>query len=85
MKFWDSSALVPLLVREPSTTGLGAVYRQAPERGSSLGQADRKLTWHVAADSRRAVLQRANPGDHRLLGSDRYGDVFGRAQRSITC
>ena len=31
MKFWDSSALVPLLVRESRTTGLAALYRQDPD------------------------------------------------------
>ena len=31
MKFWDSSALVPLLVRERHTTSLAALYRQDPD------------------------------------------------------
>ena len=31
MKFWDSSALVPLLVAETSTKRLSALYRREPE------------------------------------------------------
>ena len=30
MRFWDSSALVPLLVREPRTSALSALYKQDP-------------------------------------------------------
>ncbi|MEO8482125.1 MAG: type II toxin-antitoxin system VapC family toxin [Acidobacteriota bacterium] len=30
MKFWDTSALVPLLVDEPSTTAVQAAYREDP-------------------------------------------------------
>ena len=31
MKFWDSSALVPLLVRESRTTGMATLYREDPD------------------------------------------------------
>ena len=31
MKFWDSSALVPLLVRELRTTGMATLYREDPD------------------------------------------------------
>lgn len=31
MSFWDTSAIVPLLVREPSTTGLMALRRRDPD------------------------------------------------------
>jgi predicted nucleic acid-binding protein len=31
VRFWDSSAIVPLLVREPSSDAIMAAYRQDPE------------------------------------------------------
>ena len=57
MKFWDTSAIVPLLVREPRTPTLTAVYRHDPdvaawwgsevECGSALARLERAGALHT--------------------------------------
>ncbi len=66
MKFWDSSALVPLLVRESRTTGLAAVYRQDPDIAAWWGT-------EVECSSAVARLERAG-----VLDADRTEEVLSR-------
>ena len=53
MKFWDTSAIVPLLVREPRTPTLTAVYRHDPDVaawwGSEVECGSASRDWSVRA------------------------------------
>ncbi|HEY1300081.1 MAG TPA: type II toxin-antitoxin system VapC family toxin [Stellaceae bacterium] len=81
MKFWDASALVPLVVAEPSTPRLQALAASDPEMlvwwGSSVETASAlaRLERSAALDARAAVtafdrLRRLAAGWHEVDPSD---------------
>lgn len=68
MKFWDSSALVPLLVREESTTSLQALHRADPQL---------LVWWGSEVECSSALARREREGS---LSREASAEAFDRLQ-----
>ena len=91
MRFWDSSALVPLLVREPRTSTLSALYKQDPavlawwgsevECASAIGRLERAGALDV--DSAGHALSRLDSLQDAWQGIQPVGEIKMTARRLL--
>ena len=91
MKFWDSSALVPLLVRESRTTGMATLYREDPdvaawwgtevECSSAVARLERG--WMLDADGTEQALSRLDALRRRWQEIQPVADVKMTARRFL--